>query len=81
MPAVQKRPSLAAIDKKLNSGLNNKGDNLGDQVAKKAKVKATSQPSGFEEDLAQLTEEIIKKSGWFYFHYSTYLGTNVSRFL
>lgn len=63
MPTVQKRPSLAAIDKQLNTGLNNKVGNMGNQIAKKAKVKATSQPSGFEEDLALLTKEITRKSG------------------
>lgn len=66
MPAVQKRSSLASINKNASSDVNGSSNSISDQVPKKAKVQPNSQPSGFEEDLARLTKEISHKSGNFF---------------
>jgi hypothetical protein len=57
MPAYQKRPSAIA------AASNNGGNST--PLSKKVRVKAASQPSGFEEDLEQLTSEITKTPGKF----------------
>lgn len=73
MPTIQKRQSLAAIDNMINTGLNNKEANMENQVSKKAKVLASAQPSGFEEDLEIMTRELNSGPGmvffWLYYAY------------
>ncbi len=58
MPAYQKRPSATT------AASNNGGD--ASPLPKKVRVKGAPQPSGFEEDLEQLTSEIKKTTGEFF---------------
>lgn len=58
MPAYQKRSSATDASSNFRSDSN--------PLSKKVRVKTASQPSGFEEDLEQLTSEIKKSSGTFF---------------
>lgn len=57
--SIQKRPSLATINQ--NQNLNR--EQMRSQVAKKARLQASAQPSGFEDDLEELTKDIHHGGG------------------